>query len=37
LALGDAKIDLHLRRAAGSSVAMSVDGRQGDITAMLVA
>jgi glycogen debranching enzyme len=37
LVLGDAKIDLHLRRAAGGSVAMSVDGRRGDITAMLVA
>ena len=37
LALGGARIDVSLRRAAGDSVAMSVSGRSGDIGAVLVA
>ena len=36
LSLGDARIDISLRRAAGDSVAMSVAGRSGDIGAVLV-
>ena len=37
LALGGARIDVNLRRAAGDSVAMSVSGRSGDVAAVLVA
>jgi hypothetical protein len=38
LALGGARIDVSLRRAAGDAVAMSVPGRSGeDIGAVLVA
>jgi glycogen debranching enzyme len=37
LALGGARIDVSLRRAAGASVAMSVSGRSGDIGAVLEA
>ena len=36
LTLGNARIDISLRRAAGNSVAMSVAGRSGDIGAVLV-
>ncbi|MDI3306892.1 MAG: glycogen debranching N-terminal domain-containing protein [Acetobacteraceae bacterium] len=37
LALGDARIDINLRRAGGDAVAMSVVGRSGEIGAVLVA
>ena len=37
LPMGGARIDIDLRRVAGDSVAMSVPGRRGDISAVLVA